>query len=120
MTNTKTDLGKFRNLLLKERDRLERERRTRTAEGSEYGSELADYDNHPADAASDTYERTKDYAIEENFRELTDQIEEALRKIEDGTYGECDRCGRQINRERLKAIPYATLCIDCQETLERR
>ena len=116
----KADLQRFKNLLLKERNRLEKEHHYRAVEGTKVGSELSDYDNHPADAASDTYERTKDYALEENFREITDQIEEALRKIEDGTYGDCDRCGKHINPDRLKAIPYATLCIDCQETLERR
>ena len=117
----KLDTEKFRKLLLDERERLERERRAKAAEDAELIEELADYDDHhPADTASETYERTKDYAIDENFREMVEKIDEALRKIDDETYGLCDRCGEPINRERLKAIPYATLCIDCQETIERR
>ena len=117
----KLDTEKFRKLLLVERERLERERRAKAVEDAEPIEELADYDDHhPADAASETYERTKDYAIDENFREMVERIDEALRKIDDETYGLCDRCGEPINRERLKAIPYATLCIECQETIERR
>lgn len=115
----KLDVEKFRKLLISERERLIKERRA-AIEDAESGTELADYDNHPADAASDTFERTKNHALDENFREIIDSIDEALRKIEDGSYGLCDRCREQINPERLKAIPYATMCIDCQETIERR
>ena len=116
----KLDVAKFKKLLLAEKERLESEHRIRQAQDSESNLELSDYDNHPADAASDTYERTKDFALEENFREIMESIEEALRKLEEGTYGQCDRCHKQINAERLKAIPYATMCISCQETIERR
>lgn len=116
----KLDLQKYKKLLLKEQDRIMLEHRALSASAAEGGSELSDYDNHPADAASDTYERTKDHAIDENFREILDRISDALKKIEDESYGQCDRCGKPINPERLKAIPYATLCIECQETLERR
>ncbi len=118
---TKLDLESFKKLLLQERERLESERRTKAEEHADLGEELADYDDHhPADTASETYERTKDYAIDENFREMVEQIDSALRKIEDGSYGLCDRCGDPINRARLSAIPSATLCIKCQETIERQ
>lgn len=118
----KLDTGKFRKRLLEERERLQKEREAVARDEADRlgGSELANYDNHPADAATDTFERTKDHAIDENHREIIDQIGEALRKIDEGTYGTCDRCGVDINPERLKAIPYATLCIDCQESLETR
>jgi DnaK suppressor protein len=117
---SKPDLVKARKLLLAERSRLERERRAKAAEDAVAGTDLADYDNHPADAASETYERTKDFALDENFKDLIERIDEALRKIDDGSYGLCDRCGEPINPGRLKAIPYATCCIDCQEAIERR
>jgi RNA polymerase-binding protein DksA len=116
----KLNVDKFKKLLHKERDRLVSERHATTQEELESGLELSDYDNHPADAASETFERTKNYALDENFREIIDSIDEALRKIEDGTYGTCDRCAQPIKVDRLKAIPYATLCIQCQETIERR
>ena len=113
------DMAKFKKMLVDERDRLELEHRVQTEELAEESSELADYDNHPADTASDTYDRTKSYAIGENIEELIQRIDGALQKIENGTYGICDRCEKHINYDRLRAIPYATLCIDCQETLER-
>lgn len=117
---TKLDLAKFKKMLEAEKDRLELEHRIATEDVADLGQELADYDNHPADSASETYERTKDYAIDENIEDLIEQINEALRKIENGTFGICDRCERHINPDRLRAIPYATLCIDCQEAIERR
>ena len=116
----KLDVDKFRKMLLDERKRLEKELHANAETEADRGSELSDYDNHPADAASETYERTKRYALDENFREIIERIDDALRKIEQHSYGLCDRCGEPINVERLKAIPYATLCIECQETLETR
>lgn len=116
----KLDIDKFRRALEAERRRLEKERHLSAEDEAQGGSELSNYDNHPADAASETYERTKNFALGENYKEMMDRIEDALRKIEDGSYGLCDRCGEQIQVERLKAIPYATMCIRCQESLERR
>lgn len=117
---TKLEVEKYKKALMAEKSRLERERHIKAQEEAEAGAELSDYDNHPADSASETYERTKNFALGENFREIIDRIEDALRKIEDGSYGQCDRCGEQIHVDRLKAIPYATFCIKCQESLERR
>lgn len=115
------DLQKYRKLLLAERERLMQEHHAVTGDIAERGGDLADYDDHhPADAASETFERTKDYALDENYRDMLERIAEALRKIDDGTYGTCDRCDAPINPERLRAIPYATLCIECQEKMERR
>lgn len=116
----KLDFEKYRKLLLAEQERLRLEHRVATADLAEHAGDLADYDDHdPADAASETYERTKDYALDENYRGMLDCIAEALRKIDDGSYGLCDRCDTPINPDRLRAIPYATLCIDCQEKVER-
>lgn len=74
--------------------------------------------NHLADAGSDTYEL--DFSMEqlENKENLIYQIEEALKKIEDNTYGICETCNKAINIERLKAIPFATNCLQCQEDME--
>ncbi|MCX6346211.1 MAG: TraR/DksA C4-type zinc finger protein [Armatimonadetes bacterium] len=113
------DTAKFKKMLLDERDRLELEHRIQTENLAEPEAELANYDSHPADTASNTYERTKEYAIDGNIEELIQRIDDALRKIEDGSYGICDRCKTKIKLDRLRAIPYATLCIDCQESLER-
>lgn len=81
-------------------------------------SELAHYDQHPADVASDTFEKEKDMAIRDNWRETMGRIDEAIGKIDRGTYGECDRCGRDISMERLEAVPYAIYCVECQDIIE--
>jgi RNA polymerase-binding protein DksA len=117
------DLKRFRNILLDEQKRLEEkihriDRRNSSASESGEMSELSDYDNHPADTATETESRTKDLAFDENIDILLAAIDEALRKIDHGTYGTCDRCAGPIKLARLEAIPYATLCIDCQDAIE--
>jgi len=116
----KLDLAKFKKRLEEDQERLKKEMHRNAEQEADRGSDLSDYDNHPSDAASDTFDRTKLFALDENCREILEQIEEALRKIEDGSYGLCNRCQQPINVERLKVIPYATLCINCKESLERR
>lgn len=78
-------------------------------------SELSTYDNHPADVGSETFERSKDSAVQENFRLQLLAIKDALRKLDEGTYGRCDECGAEIAPERLAAVPYTTKCRDCKE-----
>lgn len=80
--------------------------------------EVAAYDNHPADVGSETFEREKDLGLTDNARFVLRQIEEAERRLEAGTYGACAHCGCEIARERLEAVPWATLCIDCQREQE--
>jgi RNA polymerase-binding protein DksA len=77
------------------------------------------YDNHLADSATATLNREIDYTLEENSEHVLSGINEALDRIESGTFGSCARCGKQIDEERLEALPYATRCIDCQRLAER-
>jgi RNA polymerase-binding protein DksA len=118
------DVARFRELLLTERGRLESELReieSRTARvtESERASELSGYEDHPADIASETFEREKDLAIGESVETLLNQVITALEKVDRGTYGVCDACGRPIKKARLEALPFATLCLDCQDRMER-
>lgn len=76
-------------------------------------------DNHLAETASVTLDREIDYTLEENSEHVLSAIEAALARIAEGTYGLCERCGQEIAQERLRAIPYATLCIDCKRKDER-
>jgi YteA family regulatory protein len=117
-----TDL--FREALLEERRRVEAALQNLHDENSgtlseDAGEETA-YDNHLADTATETYDRELDYTLEENSEHLLGEIDGALQRIENGTYGTCTNCGRQIPEERLEALPWATLCIDCQRDQERR
>ena len=72
-----------------------------------------------ADHASVTYDREVDDTLEENAEEILREIDDALARIEAGTYGTCVACGAEIPRERLEAVPYATLCIEDKRRLER-
>jgi len=117
------DLARFRRLLEEERERLrqeleEIEARAARALETEAAGELSGYDEHPADMASETFEREKDLAIGENIASLLAKMQNALAKIDRGTYGVCDICERPIKRARLAAIPFATLCVECQGRVE--
>ena len=118
------DTDRFRVLLEEERGRVKAAIDNIHAEHpgsiSDESGEDAVYDNHLADTATDTYDRELDYTLEENSEHVLSEIEAALRRIEEGTYGQCTNCGRQIPEERLDARPYATLCIDCQRHREGR
>jgi RNA polymerase-binding protein DksA len=71
-------------------------------------------DNHLGDTATAMYDRELDNGLEEGARETLAEIEAALQRIEDGTYGICEVCGKPISAERLSAIPWTRLCIDDQ------
>jgi RNA polymerase-binding protein DksA len=77
-------------------------------------------DNHIAETATATLDREIDYTLEENSEHVLSEIEGALKRIEEGTYGVCVNCGKPIAEERLAAIPWATYCIDCKRLLEGR
>lgn len=80
--------------------------------------ELSRYDNHPGDLGTEEFERSKDLALRDNARIQLQKIDDALESIREGTYGYCRRCGREIPRERLEAIPETTLCLECREEME--
>lgn len=80
----------------------------------EYTSELSSYDNHPADIASETFEMEKNIALKNNEMNLLKKIDNSLKRIEKNNYGICENCGREINIDRLEAIPYSSTCIDCE------
>jgi DnaK suppressor protein len=78
-------------------------------------------DDESADAGTATFEREKDLSIENNVRDLLRKIDAALKRMESKTYGLCERCGKPIEKARIKALPYAELCIkDAQAAQSRR
>ena len=76
-------------------------------------------DNHLGDMASITFDRELDEGLEEGAQQTLEQIDRALSRLDDGTYGICERCGHAIAEERLRARPWATLCIDDQRRADR-
>jgi DnaK suppressor protein len=119
------DPSRFRDLLLDRRlqvanalDNLQKENaRSLEDESGELVSGSAD--QHMADTATQTVEREIGNTLELHDERLLVAIDAALTRIEAGTYGKCVNCGAQIPEERLEAMPWATLCIDCKRKEER-
>jgi RNA polymerase-binding protein DksA len=114
-----------RNRLEAERARLEDVRASLLEEaapevvGAMAAQELSSADQHPADIGTELFEREKDLSILEQVAAELNGVEQAIRRVDDGTYGVCDTCGRPIGAERLQARPAATLCVEDQARLER-
>lgn len=88
--------------------------------GGEEAGNLSNVPVHPADLGTDTYEQEVATDLLDNERQKLVAVRAALDRIEQGTYGKCERCDRDISRERLEAVPYATLCIECARSTERQ
>lgn len=114
-TYTKKELDDLKGRLLEERAQLENqlstiEEATFAASQSDLSGEVG-FDEENADAGTFTFERERDLSIENNVRDLLGKIDRALNRMAEGTYGVCTRCGKQIEKARLKALPYVDLCI---------
>jgi RNA polymerase-binding protein DksA len=114
------DTAEYRKLLEEEKARLLHavgflEKENPGSISDELG-ELAEggTDNHLADTATAMYDRELDEGLEEGARDTLAEIDAALQRIEDGTYGICEVCGKPIGADRLKALPWTRLCIDDQ------
>jgi DnaK suppressor protein len=120
---TKKELSDLRERLEEERVELQRqaseieESSFRTPQ-SELSGEVS-FDEEYADAGTATFERERDLSLTNNIKDLTEKIDRALERIGQGTYGLCERCGRPIEKARIKALPYATLCIKDKQAEER-
>ncbi|MBA2272985.1 MAG: TraR/DksA C4-type zinc finger protein [Actinobacteria bacterium] len=120
------DTKKARKLLEADRVRLERIR-DGVSEDQGLGvesqkaslSELSSFDQHNADIATETFEREKDESILEQVEGELNDVDHALARIEDGTYGTCETCGKGIGDARLEAVPTARFCVEDQVRAER-
>ncbi len=116
---TDIDTSPYRERLLEEQARLLRavdflERENPGSIADELGDIVTAGDGNLGDTATATYDRELDESLEEGAQQTLAAIADALRKIEDGTYGTCEVCGQPIAPGRLAAIPWARLCIDDQ------
>jgi len=118
------DRDRARTVLRQERERLASLAERMEAEGLDAESErdslseLSGMDQHPADVGTETFERTKDLAILEGIQADIDNIDRALHKVDEGTYGVCEMCGKPIPDERLEALPGARFCVADQSKVE--
>ncbi|MBO8171125.1 MAG: TraR/DksA C4-type zinc finger protein [Bacillaceae bacterium] len=113
----RTQLEQLKAQLLEEKDEIER--RLQHNHHYDLESSMGDaikefsmYDNHPADIGTEMFEREKDLTLNENDEHHLQQIEEAFRRIAEGTYGICLTCGKEIPFERMQAQPTARYCVD--------
>ena len=117
------DTEQFRERLLEERTRVHSAIQFLHEEhpGSleDETEEPVGVDNHLADTATATLDREIDFTLGENSEQVLAEIDDALQRIEDGTFGTCRTCGQPIAPQRLEAMPWATQCIDCKSKEER-
>lgn len=108
---------KLKNQLLQEKKRLEKRLKENRNHGLEQGmndsiGELSGYDNHPGDVGTELFERGKDLALNKADENRLKEIDQALARMEKGTYGICVVCGREIPVERLEAVPETAYCME--------
>lgn len=121
----KKELAEFKKLILKRKEEV--------VEGIKHISEdtlkktqkdaagdISGYTYHMADVATDTYDREFSLGIASNDRKVLYELDDAIKKTEDGTFGICEDCKSMITKTRLKALPSARLCVKCQEKKEKK
>ena len=119
-----SELTALRANLLAKRDHvsaeLERLAQELASFGVEQELEAGALSNHLADDGSNVQSQEQILRFSADLSGVKTQIEEALERLENGTYGTCQRCGKPINPERLEAFPYVAYCIECQSIIERQ
>ncbi len=121
----KKELAEFKKIILKRKEEV--------VEGIKHISEdtlkktqkdaagdISGYTYHMADVATDTYDREFSLGLASNDRKVLYELDDAIKKIEDGMFGICEDCKSMITKARLKAVPSARLCVKCQEKKEKR
>lgn len=120
----KKELGDFRKLIIARRneiiDDLGDRNETMKQSQKEASGDISGYTYHMADVATDNYDREFSLGIASNERQLLYELDDALKRIEEGSFGLCEECKRVITKTRLKAIPYTRHCLSCQEKREKR
>ena len=121
----KKELAEFKKIILKRKDEILDEIKhisedTLKKSQKEASGDISGYNYHMADVATDNYDREFSLGLASNGRRIFYELDDALKKIEDGTFGICEDCKSLIAKNRLKAVPYARLCVKCQEKREKR
>ncbi len=122
---SKEDLDKFKELLNIQRtkivsgiDHIERDMLNKSQRDS--SGDLSGYSFHIADQATDNFNTEFTLDIASNEQKFLNEIDDALKRVEDGVFGTCEECEKSITMKRLKAVPYTRYCIKCQETIEKK
>jgi DnaK suppressor protein len=99
------------------REGIQRERDEAIADA---GGELSSFDQHPGDSGTETFEMEKNVSLLEQVDDELLEVEAAFQRLERGTYGSCQACGRPIGDERLEAMPATRFCVEDQAKAERQ
>jgi RNA polymerase-binding protein DksA len=120
----KKELEFFKQLLIKEKLKIIKEIKNLTEDTlnktqRDTSGDLSGYAFHMADVASDNYDREFNLNLASSEQEILYSIDEALQKIDNKEYGKCENCNGPISKKRLKALPYAKLCLRCKNKEEK-
>jgi RNA polymerase-binding transcription factor DksA len=119
---SKSELKEFKNLLLARKGVLQGDVKTLEDEackkGTDAAGDLSTLPQHLADLGTDSHEQDVSLGLMENETDELHEIQEAFERIKDGSFGLCETCRKKIPKERLKAIPYARLCVNCKKKEE--
>ena len=122
---TKKELLEFKKLILKRKEEVDDEIKhisddTLRKSQKDASGDISGYTYHMADVATDNYAREFSLGLASNDRKSLYELDDAIKRIEGGTFGICEDCHMLITKARLKAVPYARLCVKCQEKREKR
>lgn len=120
----KKELAYFKKLILKTREEILDEIRhisedTLKKSQKDASGDISGYTYHMADVATDTYDREFSLGLASNEQKILYELDDALKRIDEGTFGICEECKSPITKTRLKALAYTRLCVKCQEKKER-
>ena|SRR3989338_7870375 len=123
MKMLKSEKEKYRKLLLALKDRIMSgmehiEKDTLSTSQRDASGDLSSFTYHMADMATDTYDRDFSLNLATKEQRVLYEIDEALRRLKEDAYGDCESCSKPISKQRLKAVPYARHCIKCQAKQE--
>lgn len=118
----KSKMLSYKEILIKEKEKVksilnELKSTEMLDSSSEISQELSFYDNHPSDSATELFDKEKGIALKRSEDNILYKIDKSLENIENGTYGNCARCGVEISEERLNFIPYTQYCVKCKKEL---
>ncbi len=122
---TKKELKEFRKIVQKRKEEILDDLKhiaddTLRKSQKEASGDISGYTYHMADVATDNYDREFSLGLASDERKSLYELDDAIKRIEEGTFGICDDCNNTITKIRLKAVPSARLCIKCQQKREKR
>lgn len=121
----KKELADFKKLIIKKKEDIIEQIQhisedTLKKSQKDAAGDISGYTFHMADVATDSYDREFSLSLASNERNVLYELDDASKKIDEGTFGICESCKSLITKTRLKAVPFARMCLKCQERKERR